>query len=177
MVKYFHKIERILSQCQDIDDQEEDNGSLIKLKKELTDQKTLKAKIAEVGKELQESGKQKLNTTDTDSFVSKSDRGAKMYHNIQATVDEKHGLIVCADVVEQSVDNNQLSVQTQQAGETLNKKPDIICADNGYYSIDDIEKIAPDSTAIVPSRQQIVKERTGKPLKYFQNSKMIHQVV
>lgn len=165
--KIAENIERILAECQSIDETEQNDGSLIKLKEELADQETLKAQMAEITKELNESGKKKLNTTDPDSFVSKADRGSKMYHNAQSTVDEKHGLIVNADVVDQSVDTNQLSIQVKQAKDTLDKKPENICADNGYYSIDDIEKMDKDITVIVPSREQVVKERTGKPLKEF----------
>lgn len=160
-------IERILAECEAVDNIEAENGSLIKLKKELADQETLKVTIAEIAKEMKESRKQKLNTTDSDSFISKSDRGAKMYHNIQATVDEKHGLIINTDVVNQSVDANQLSIQTKQAQDALDKKPKTICADNGYYSIDDIEKIDTAINVIIPSQGQIIKERTPDKIKPF----------
>ena len=160
-------IERILAECEAVDNAEAHNGSLIKLTKELADQKTLKALIAEIAKELKESGKHKLNTTDSDSFVSKSDRGAKMYHNGQVVVDEKHGLIVNTDVVNQSVDANQLSVQAEQSQDTLDKKPKNICADNGYYSIGDIEKLDPEINVIVPSQGQLIKERTPDKIKPF----------
>ncbi|MDP2981271.1 MAG: IS1182 family transposase [Candidatus Omnitrophota bacterium] len=160
-------IERILAECEAVDNDEANSGSLIKLKKDLADQEALKAAIAEIAKELKESGKQKLNTADPDSFVSKSDRGAKMYHNAQTTVDEKHGLIVNTDVVNQSVDANQLSIQVKQAQDTLDKKPENICADNGYYSIDDIEKMDAEINVIIPSQGQLVKERAPDKIKPF----------
>jgi len=160
-------IERILTECQAVDEAEENDGSLVKLKEELADQKILKAKIIEIAKELNDSGKQKLNTADPDSFISKSDRGAKMYHNIQAVTDEKYGLIVSADVVAQSIDVNQLSAQTKQAQDTLDKKPQNLCADNGYYSLGDIEKIDTDINVIVPSQGQLIKERAPEKIKPF----------
>lgn len=165
--KITENIERILTECQAVDEIEKNNSSLIKLKDELVDQQTLQAAIAEIAKELNDSGKQKLNTTDTDSFVSKSDRGAKMYHNAQTVVDEKHGFIVNADIVDQNVDANQLHRQSQQAQDTLDKKPENLCADNGYYSIDDIEKIDSAITVIVPSQGQLIKERRGDTIKPF----------
>lgn len=165
--KMNENIERILAECQAVDDAEIDDGSLVKLKDELANQEVLKAKVAEIAKELNESDTQKLNTTDPDSFMSKADRGAKMYHNSQITVDEKHGLIVNADVVEQSVDTNQLSVQAKQAQDTLGKKPENICADNGYYSINDIANIDADVNVIVPSQGQLIKERTPDKIKPF----------
>ena len=160
-------VERILVECEAADTTEANDGSLIKLKEELADQETLKAKIAEIAKELRASGKQKLNTSDPESFVSKSDRGAKMYHNAQVTVDEKHGLIVNTDVVNQSVDANQLSSQAQQAKDTLDKEPNNICADNGYYSIDDIETMDARINVIIPSCGQLIKERTPDKIKPF----------
>ncbi|MDP2922563.1 MAG: IS1182 family transposase [Candidatus Omnitrophota bacterium] len=165
--KITENIERILTECQAIDAQEENDASYVKLKEELANQETLKARISDIAKELNGSGKQKLNTIDPDSFVSKSDRGAKMYHNGQVVVDEKHGLIVNADVVNQSVDANQLSIQAKQAQDALDKKPGNICADNGYYSIDDIEKIDAEINVIVPSQGQLIKERTPDKIKPF----------
>lgn len=167
-------IERILNECQTIDAQEENDGSLVKLAGELADQETLKARIAEIAKELQDSGKNKLNTTDPDSFVSKSDRGAKMYHNVQSVVDEKHGLIVNADVVAQNTDANQLSIQAAQAQETIGKKPENVCADNGYYSLDDIEKIDAKITVIAPSQGQLIKERAPDTVKPFPKEAFIY---
>ena len=169
--KINENIERILTECQAADDAECTAGSLVKLKKELANQEALKATIAEIAKELNESGKQKLNSTDPDSFVSKSDRGTKMYHNGQIVVDEKQGLIVNADVVDQNNDANQLNVQAEQAQDTLEKKPENICADNGYYSIYDIEKVDTDITVIVPSQGQLIKERNPDKIKAFPKGK------
>lgn len=160
-------IERILAECQAADDAEAEAGSFVKLTEELADQEALQSKMKKIAKELNESDKQKLNTTDPDSFVSKSDRGAKMYHNAQITVDEKHGLIITADMVHQSVDTNQLSVQAKAAQDTLGKKPKNICADNGYHSIDDIEKIDAEISVIVPSQGQLIKERERHKIKPF----------
>jgi transposase len=165
--KITENIERILAECQAIDETEADDGSLIKLKDDLADQEILKAKIADIAKELNESGKQTLNTTDADSFVSKSDRGTKMYHNGQVTVDEKHGLIVNADVVKQSIDTRQLSVQAKQACDILGKKPENLCADSGYYSSADIAKVAAGINVIVPYPKQVARERGHEKIKPF----------
>lgn len=165
--KISENIERILAECQATDDNETGEGSLVKLKEDLADQEKLRLKIADIAKELKETGKQKLNTTDPEAFVSKNDRGVKMYHNAQITVDEKHGFIVNTDVVEQSTDARQLSVQAQVACDVLDKKPDNVCADNGYYSIDDVEKIDTGIKVIVPSQSQLKKERTPEKIKPF----------
>lgn len=160
-------IERILGECEDADSQEKNAPSLVRLKKELADQETLRVKVKAIAKELEVSHQKNYNTTDPESFVSKGDRGTDMYHNAQMTVDEKHGLIVHADVVAQNNDANQLSVQTKQAQETLQRKPQIVCADSGYHSIPDMEKINPDITVLSPSQAQVTKERHPEATKQF----------
>jgi len=165
--KISENIEHILAECEAIDNAETDKGSLVKLQKELADQKTLRAKIGEINKKLKESKRQKLNTTDAESFVFKADRGTKMYHNAQMTVDEKHGLIVSTDVINQSVDTSQLSIQSKEAQEVLDRKAENICADHGYYSLDDIERIDAEINIIVPSKEQLKKERTPERVKLF----------
>lgn len=98
-IEISRNIERILEECECADHEESSAGSIVSLKKELANHEELRAKVQAIASELQSTEKQKLNTTDGDSFVSKADCGTKMYHNIQMTVDEKHGLIVNADVV------------------------------------------------------------------------------
>lgn len=152
-------IERILEECERADSEESSAGSLMSLKKELVRQEELRAQVQAIASELQSKEKQKLNTTDGDSFVSKADCGTKMYHNVQMTVDEKHGLVINVDVVAQNNDANQLSVQTKQAQEVLAVKPKAVCADSGYHSIEDAKKIDTEVQIIVPSQGQITKER------------------
>lgn len=160
-------IEHILGECEDTDNQEKDSPSLVKLKEELANQEILRLKVQAIAKELETSHQKNYNTTDPESFVSKADRGTDMYHNAQLTVDEKHGLIVNADVVAQNNDANQLSVQTKQAQETLEKKPKIACADSGYHSTPDMEKIDPAIKIVVPSQAQMTKERHPERTKEF----------
>jgi transposase len=152
-------IERILGECEDADQREKDSPSLVRLKEELADQETLRSRVRAIAKELETSRQKNHNTTDPESFVSKADRGTDMYHNAQITVDGKHGLIVNTDIIDQNNDANQLSVQTAQAQEILEKKPFTVCADSGYHSIADIEKIDSDISVVVPSQSQVAKER------------------
>ncbi len=165
--KITKNIESILSECEQIDQQEDSSGSLIKLKQDLASQEALQAKIQSIKQELESSEKSSYNTTDPDSFIAKGDRGTKAYHNAQMSVDEKHGLIITTQIVSQPFDNNQLHDQYQQAKEVLDKKPQTICADAGYHSISDIEKIDSSVTVVVPSQTQIIKERTPEKVNLF----------
>lgn len=165
--KISKNIEAILNECDSIDKNEENTGSLVKLKEELKNQEILALKIKEITGELKASGETYMNTTDPESIKSKSDRGAKMYHNGQITVDEKNGLIVNADVIASEVDQGQLSSQIKQAQAVMDKKPEVVCADAGYHSIQDIEKTDSSITVVVPSPMQIAKERTPEKIKPF----------
>jgi hypothetical protein len=133
----------------------------------LASQEALRQKIEAIKKELDDSGKSSYNTTDPECFVSKADRGANVYHNAQMSVDEKHGLIITAQVVSESSDVNQLDAQVKQAQEALGKPPQTVCADAGYHSISDIEKIDSTIRVVVPSQTQIVKERRPANVKPF----------
>lgn len=165
--KVAQNIERILAECEKTDQEENPYGSLVKLKTELASQEALQRKIQSIKQELESSGKSSYNTTDPECFVSKGDRGANVYHNAQISVDEKHGLIVAAQVVPESADVNQLHTQVKQARAALGKLPQAVCADSGYHSISDIEKIDSSVTVIVPSQTQIIKERTPEKVKAF----------
>ena len=165
--KVAQNIERILAECEKTDEQEEPSGSLVKLKTELASQEALRQKIETIKKELEDSGKSSDNTTDPECFVSKADRGANVYHNAQMSVDEKHGLIVTAQVVPESSDVNQLDAQVTQAQEALGKSPQTVCADAGYHRISDIEKIDSTVQGVVPSPTQMIKERRPDKVKPF----------
>jgi transposase len=165
--KISKNIETILNECDSVDKNEENTGSLVKLKEELKNQEILSAKVKEIANELKTSGEAYINTTDPESIKSKSDRGAKMYHNSQITVDKKNGLIVNIDVIASEADQGQLSNQIKQAQAVMDKKPKVVCADAGYHSIQDIEKTNPSVMVVVPSPMQIAKERTPKKMKQF----------
>lgn len=61
--------------------------------------------------------------------------------NAQSVVEEKHGLIVNSDVVNENNDIHQFADQIEQANETLGKKRQTACADAGYASVEELEKI------------------------------------
>ena len=60
------RIEAILSECDAVDEYEKSQDSLVKMKKELTDKKVLKAKVEKILKELKEKNKKSINTTDSE---------------------------------------------------------------------------------------------------------------
>jgi len=164
-------IESILSECDIIDEQEQDRPSLVKLKKELQDKEHLKSRVEDILKELTEQERKSINTTDRDCVKVKGRQGIHAGYNGQIVVDEKHGLIVHSDVVNESNDVNQFAHQTcsersesiDQANETLGYKCTNACADAGYSDIQELKKIDDQHiTVIVPSQKQ-AHDREIKP--------------
>jgi len=133
------RIEAILRECELVDHGEQQQDSLVKMRKELQDQRQLKAQIGDVLAELQQQDKTALNTTDPESARMRNGGQIETGYNLQAVVDERHGLIVHSDVVNQSNDSGLFSSQIQGAQETLGKACQQACADAGFSGADDLK--------------------------------------
>jgi transposase len=155
------RIKDILTQCDTVDEAEEGTGSLVTMDSELKDQKILKSKVKGILKELEEEKQKSLNTIDPECTRINSLQGSHAGFNIQSTVDEKEGLILSIDVVSENNDLNQFASQINQANETLGKKCKTACADSGYATTEELEKIDQQGIkVIVPSQRQA---RKGEP--------------
>jgi transposase len=149
-------IESILSEYDTIDEREQDHPSLVKLQEELKDKEHLKSRVQDILKELKEQERESINTTDSDCVKVKGRQGIHAGYNGQIVVDEKHGLIVHSDVVNESNDVNQFADQIEQANQTLGHKCTNACADAGYSDIQELKKIDDQHiTVIVPSKEQV----------------------
>ena len=161
--KIDRRIEKILSECDRTDQRESAGGSLVKMKEELGDQQTLRSKVKGILEQLQASEKDSINTTDPDCVRIHGRQGSHAGYNMQAVVDEKHGLIVHADVVDDNNDQGQLADQIEQAHETLEQPCRTVCADAGYANYDELEKIDRQQIKVViPSRRQ-ASSQAAKP--------------
>jgi len=153
------RISDLLTQCDKVDKAEEGTGSLVTMDKELKDQKILKSKVKGILKELEEEKQKSLNTTDPECTRINSLQGSHAGYNLQSTVDKKEGLILSADVVSENNDLNQFASQINQANEILGKKCKTACADSGYASTDELEKIdKQEIKVVVPSQRQASKK-------------------
>ncbi|MHC4867862.1 MAG: IS1182 family transposase, partial [Planctomycetota bacterium] len=156
------RIEQILGECEALDEQEKDQPSLVKMKEQLREAETLKSRVKDILEELGKEQSQSTNTTDPDCTRFRSKQGSGAGYNAQIVVDDKHGLIVSADVVSENNDVNQFANQIEQAHEVLEKKCEVACADSGYADIDELEKIdEQDITVIVPSARQASGRQPG----------------
>jgi len=157
------RIEAILSECDDIDEREEGQPSLVEMREELKDKEKLKSEVEKKLKELEEEGVKSKNTTDAECTRINSTQGSHAGYNVQSVVDEKHGLIVNSDVVSENNDLYQFANQIDQANETLGKKCDTACADSGYATTDELEKIDKQEIRVIVPSQRQVSEREVKP--------------
>jgi transposase len=153
------RIETILDECETLDNQEQNQPSLVKLNKEIKDSQALKTKVETILKELKQDDKKSVNTIDKECTRINSVQGSHAGYNAQTVVDEKHGLIVNADVVSENNDVRQFANQIEQANETLGKKCNTACADSGYADTEQLKQIdLQDIKVIVPSQRQASKK-------------------
>lgn len=156
-------IEHILKRCEEVDLQENNQDSLMKMSSELANQQTLKAKVNDIYKELRETNKKHINTTDPECAKMNSQKGTHAGYNAQIVVDEKHGLIVSTDVVSENTDSKQFAQQIKQANEILGAPCKNACADSGYADTDILVEIDKEQIqVIVPSVQQASKKKPGE---------------
>lgn len=160
-------IERIMDEVEQIDKEEDGKGTLVKLEKELKNQKKLQEKVQKVMRLLTETGKEKINSTDIDAVNAKGRQGIHAIHNCQAGMDEKHGLIVHCDSVSKNNDLNQFSPQVEKAKENMEKYPKNAVTDAGYFSLVDLEKAPEEVKVIIPSRKQAQKDNKKVKVKPF----------
>jgi len=154
------RIEQILLDCEAIDIHEEGQSSLVKINQEVGNQERLKARVKEILKELETKAVKSINTTDPECARTGSHAG----YNMQMVVDNKHGLIVSSDVVNEANDLHQFDNQITEANKVAEHKCQNACADSGYFNVDHLEKIDQQKIkVIVPSQRQA----SGKPPGFF----------
>ena len=172
------RINDLLAECERIDQHQADQGSWVKMPKELAQQKQLKATIESALDEFNNRGthskngkERKVNRVDPDSTVMQSPQGTHPGYSMQTVVDDKNGLIVHTDAVNDANDSQQLAKQVKAAHKVLDKDCQVACADSGYSDIEQMEKIESEKTrVIVPSKQQ----SSSKPPKPFNKSEFVY---
>ena len=149
------RIAEILKECENADQREAACGSFVKVKDELTDQEALRDKVKSILNDIEQQDRPSVNTVDPDCTKMHSRQGNHAGFNGQIVVDEKNGLIVSSDVVNENNDKHQFADQIDQANEVLGKKCDTACGDAGYATVEELEKIDnQDIKVIVPSQRQ-----------------------
>lgn len=155
------RIEDILEECERIDEEEKESGSLVKMREELADQIKLRDQIRGIVEEFKGRGEKTkdgvartINQTDPESALMKSIHGSHASYNVQTVVDDKNGLVIHADAVSEAMDASQLPLQVKQAEEVLEKTCEVVCADAGYSNTKELVKLDEDKKVVVPSQRQ-----------------------
>lgn len=159
------RIEKILRECDSVDEAESAKDSLVRVPGDLAEAKELREKVKAIYKELQGTGKKSFNTTDPDCRHVQGRQGTHAGYNVQSVVDDKHGLIVQSDVVGDVNDRHQLENQTNQANSMLGKPCKTVCADAGYDHNADWKDVDEQGIAVV------VKPNDQGPLGPFTKDK------
>lgn len=155
-------IERLLKECNETDEREA--GSLVEVQQDLQDKQKLQHKIKGLLYQMDNEKREKINGTDTDCVNFKGRQGSHAGYSAHITVDEKHGLIVSADVVSDSNDCNQFSSQIEQAVGTLDKQCQTAVADAGYSDVNNIKQTtSKDIDVIVPTQRQALHKAKDDP--------------
>jgi transposase len=156
------RIEQLVEECEKIDEMEKDQKSWVEMDRELTQKKQLQERMQEVLKTLKETGRTEINLTDPDCALMHSIQGSHASYNVQSVVDDKNGLIVHAEAVQEATDVNQFATQIDQAHETLEEPCKVACADAGYADTEELQKIdSQQIKVIVPSQRQALHEEEG----------------
>lgn len=153
------RIEDIIKECEQADEEEKGKGTLIKLAEELKDKDVLKKRVKAILGKIKEQDKSHINSTDVDCIKVKGRQGTHAGYNAQIAADEKNGLIVNSEVVNKSNDMNQFARQVEQANEVIGKRCEVACADAGYSDTEDLkDAIEQGIQVIVPSQKQALHQ-------------------
>jgi len=124
----------------------------------------MQVRVKTVLDEIKREKKKSVNGTDKDCVKIKGRQGIHAGYNSQIVVDEKHGLIVNCDVVQENNDTNQFSNQIDQANEVLGKECKVACSDAGYSKVDNLKEIDDnDIKVIVPTSKQVSRKQEENP--------------
>jgi len=147
------RIEDILKECEQTDNRE--SGTQRGLSEELQDKRALREKVEAIVEKIKEEERTQLNAVDEDCVKVRGRQGTHAGYNAQIAVDEKNGLIVNSDVVNENNDMKQFSGQVRKANEVLGRKCKTVCADAGYANTGNLKKaVQEDIEVIVPSQRQ-----------------------
>jgi len=156
------RIEQLLQECEDLDQQDQHLDSFVTMDKELSKAKVLKSTIRDILSEFKKYERKKINQTDPDCANMRSIQGKHASYNMQSVVDDKNGLIVHAEAVNDTSDLKQFARQINQANDVLAEKCEVACADAGYADANELEKIdAQKIEVIVPSIRQAQRKEPG----------------
>ena len=142
-IKYIE--EKIDSYAKQLDEQdalesEQQSPTAVELKEKIEKLKERKHNYENLTEKLKASGQTQISLTDPDSRLMSMGKGADVCYNVQSVVDEKHKLIVVADVTNEVSDQAQLSKMAKEAKAVLGVEKIEALADTGYYDGSEVKE-------------------------------------
>lgn len=157
--KVDQRIDTLLEECEKVDSDESGTGSYVTMKEELLTQKKLRSEIHSALQEFQKQDKKHISPTDKDSRMVKNATGYFMGYNCQVVTEDKNGLIVHSEIVDDAVDYKQLDKQITKANSNLNQQCKTAVADAGYDDFETMQKLSGKGVEIlVPDSQKVRNE-------------------
>ena len=162
------KIQKILTEAEDIDSEEDKRYGKEKrgdeIPEELTDGKKLIEKIRQAKKEIEEEKLKRINLTDSDSRLMKnSDGGYNMSYNAQLGVDSKNQIIISNDVVNRENDYYEFIPIYEKAVQNTQVRPVEVSADAGYSSGKTYKYVREKGIdAYIPFRRNMRTDKAGR---------------
>jgi transposase len=156
-----------IDETDELEDEIYGDSTPYQMPEELVDKKYRLEKIKAAKKKMDEEKLKKVNITDTDAKIMKHKDGSKKpSYNCQVAVDEKEQIIVAVDLVDEENDLHQIEPMIENVKETLGYKPNVVLADAGYFSYDNVKFLLDEEIdAYIPDNFYEVEKR-GKTKKF-----------
>lgn len=135
IAKVREAVDKILREAEAVDEAEDaeyGEGNGRSLPDGLKDAEKRKAKIEEIAKQLKESGRKIVSSTDKESRMMKMGGRIRPGYNVQAAVDTEAQIIVAVGVTQSENDHGQLPDILEDVEANLGLSPDVVLADTGY---------------------------------------------
>ena len=159
LVKIEEHIDDLMAEAEHLDQSEDGLPSLAETRERITDRQQLADCMKDCLRQIRSENRPSINRVDPDCIKSKSRQGTHAMYNVQSVTDDKHGLIVHAQAVSESNDNNQLTSQLKAAVENTGKPPKVACTDAGYFNPAQTKDIDEDIMVVMPSPQQAHEDK------------------
>ena len=156
--EYFEILDR-----NDSNDDFSNSGEKDKLLKEI---EGLKQQVSDLNQEkewLETHNVKQYSPIDPECRMMKGREGKHLHYNVQATVDEKHGMLITTRVTNEENDKHQLEPNVD-ALTSCQVKPDVLLADAGYHDTKAIRNAEKDgtTTCYIPINQNKTTLRDQK---------------
>lgn len=154
--KYIHELDE-----GDVTEANDRKPNASEISKRLQELRNRRGKYEAYKKQLEESGKNEISTTDPDArLMCNNNNNVDVSYNVQTTVDSKHKLIADFKVSQKPNDVGELDNMALRAKKLFEGKDFEVLADKGYYKAEDLKKCV--ENGITPYvTKQIYSNGTG----------------